>query len=150
MLGYLSVSIIPRTLTWATGSLTCVCVFCFCFCMQGIPRFIAFFFNIALRPRGPCGWPTRLSHTSPHTSSTLLYVRRDRMDGHLDFHTPPHTSSTLLYVRRDRMDGHLDFHTPPHTSSTLLYVHRDRTDYYGRGAQDIHPDFHTAAELHGL
>ena len=29
----------------------------------------------------------------------------------------------------------------------LLDVHRDRRDYYGRGAQDVHLDFHTAPEL---
>ena len=40
---------------------------------------------------------------------------------------------------------HLLFHT---TSSLSLYVHRDRTDCYsGRGAQDVHLDFHTAPEL---
>ena len=31
----------------------------------------------------------------------------------------------------------------------LLYVHRDRTDFYGRGAQDGHLDFHTVPELWG-
>ena len=29
----------------------------------------------------------------------------------------------------------------------LLYIHRDPKDYQGRGAQDGHPDFHTALEL---
>ena len=29
----------------------------------------------------------------------------------------------------------------------LLYAHRDHKDYYGRGAQDNHLDFHTAPEL---
>ena len=33
------------------------------------------------------------------------------------------------------------------SSSVLLYVHRDHKDYYGRGAQDGHLDFHTAPEL---
>ena len=28
----------------------------------------------------------------------------------------------------------------------LLYVHRDHKDYYGRGAQDVHFDIHTADE----
>ena len=28
----------------------------------------------------------------------------------------------------------------------LLEVHRDRTDFYGRGAQDVHLDFHTAPD----
>ena len=32
-------------------------------------------------------------------------------------------------------------------SSVLLYVHRDHKDYQGRGAQDVHLDFHTAPEL---
>ena len=27
--------------------------------------------------------------------------------------------------------------------SVLLYVHKDHKDYYGRGAQDVHLDFHT-------
>ena len=31
--------------------------------------------------------------------------------------------------------------------SMLLYVHRDHKDYWGRGAQDDHLDFHTAPEL---
>ena len=29
----------------------------------------------------------------------------------------------------------------------LLYVHRDHNNYKGRGAQDVHLDFHTAPEL---
>ena len=31
----------------------------------------------------------------------------------------------------------------------VLYVHRDRTEHQGRGAQDVHLDFHTASELCG-
>ena len=31
----------------------------------------------------------------------------------------------------------------PHICSMLLYVHRDHKDYYGRGTQDGHLDFHT-------
>ena len=31
--------------------------------------------------------------------------------------------------------------------SAMLQVHRNRTDYWGRGAQDGHLDFHTAPEL---
>ena len=31
--------------------------------------------------------------------------------------------------------------------SVLLYVHSDRTDQSGRGADDVHLDFHTAPEL---
>ena len=33
------------------------------------------------------------------------------------------------------------------SNSVLLYVHRDRKDSKGRGAQDVHLDFHTALEL---
>ena len=33
------------------------------------------------------------------------------------------------------------------SSSVLLYIHRDHKDYEGRGAQDVHLDFHTAPEL---
>ena len=33
------------------------------------------------------------------------------------------------------------------SSSVLLYVHKDSTDYLGRGAQDVHLDFHTAPDL---
>ena len=33
------------------------------------------------------------------------------------------------------------------SSSVLLYVHRDYKDYYGRGAQDVHFDFHIAPQL---
>ena len=33
------------------------------------------------------------------------------------------------------------------SSSVLLYVHRDHKDCQGRGAQDVHLDFHTAPEL---
>ena len=32
-------------------------------------------------------------------------------------------------------------------SSMFLYVHEDHKYYVGRGAQDGHPDFHTAPEL---
>ena len=31
----------------------------------------------------------------------------------------------------------------------LLYVHRDHKDFWGRGAQDGHLDFHTVPELRG-
>ena len=34
--------------------------------------------------------------------------------------------------------------------SMLLHVHTDRADYQGQGAQDVHFDFHTAAELWAL
>ena len=33
------------------------------------------------------------------------------------------------------------------SNSLLLYVHRDHRDYYGRGDQDGHRDFHTAPSL---
>ena len=33
------------------------------------------------------------------------------------------------------------------SGSMLLYVHRDHKDHWGWGAQDSHPDFHTAPEL---
>ena len=33
------------------------------------------------------------------------------------------------------------------SNSLLLYVHRDHRDYYGRGDQDGHLDFHTAPSL---
>ena len=31
------------------------------------------------------------------------------------------------------------------SSAMLLYVHRDNKDCWGRGAQDVHLDFHTAS-----
>ena len=34
-----------------------------------------------------------------------------------------------------------------HVHLMLLYVHRDRTDCLGRGAQDVHLDFHTAPDI---
>ena len=62
--------------------------------------------------------------------------------------------SMLLYVHRDRIRDGVTCTSTSHfhaaselCSSVLLYVHRDPTDYLGRGAQDVHLDFHTAPEL---
>ena len=107
----------------------------------------------------------------------LRYVHRDRTDcdgrggedGHLDFHNvafhpqrpygllgtgspgrPPRLSQccfTSTEAIRIIGDGEPRMTTASFTM--LLYIHRGHTDYWGRGAEDGHRDFHTAPELCG-
>ena len=53
---------------------------------------------------------------------------------------PRHTHSVISCPAAEQPTG------SSYLRSMLLYVHRDRTDYLGRGAQDVHLNFHTAPD----
>ena len=126
-----------------------------------ISTFTQFFFSVALHPE--TSWTIRDGEprTSTWTFTQLFGVAlcpetmQTIKDGVPKSSTWTFTQLFFNVALRPQKPCRLlrmgNLGLPPRLSrsftSMWLYVHRDLVDYKGRGAQDVHLDFHTAPEL---
>ena len=130
MPGYFGVSIIRQTLTWTTGSLTCVCDFVVVACVYTRDTSVY------------CLIQRTFVESAQNLTREKSEVGRKAEHETVTHPFGDHARLCLTLAFENEC-----FYSAPLLSSVLLYVHRDLKDHEGWGAQDGHLGFHTAPEL---